>query len=170
MGRETGLLQLFAPLLLMGGKGADLVFRGDVVLNTLATRARLLQPFESMRPCRQLVAARSTFFLPLSSPCLRLASHGCSDRRRSPRWPSGALAPGAHPPLLAIAAVDLRLLLVVYLFPPSPSVPCSRAAMSSLLRPLRSLRCSLATRGASLCSRRGGLRGLPVAAGVARPA
>jgi hypothetical protein len=29
-----GLLQLLAPLLLMGGKGADLVIRGNVVLNT----------------------------------------------------------------------------------------------------------------------------------------
>jgi hypothetical protein len=34
MGRETGTLQLLAPLLLMGGKGADLVIRGDVVLNS----------------------------------------------------------------------------------------------------------------------------------------
>jgi hypothetical protein len=34
MGRETGTLQLLAPLLLTGGKGADLVIRGDVVLNT----------------------------------------------------------------------------------------------------------------------------------------
>jgi hypothetical protein len=34
MGRETGVLQLLAPLLLTGGKGADLVIRGDVVLNT----------------------------------------------------------------------------------------------------------------------------------------
>jgi hypothetical protein len=33
MGRETGLLQLLASLLLMGGKGADLVIRGNVVLN-----------------------------------------------------------------------------------------------------------------------------------------
>jgi hypothetical protein len=33
MGRETGFLQLLAPLLLTGGKGADLVIRGDVVLN-----------------------------------------------------------------------------------------------------------------------------------------
>jgi hypothetical protein len=33
MGRETGLLQLLAPLLLTGGKAADLVIRGDVVLN-----------------------------------------------------------------------------------------------------------------------------------------
>jgi hypothetical protein len=34
MGRETGSLQLLAPLLLTGGKGADLVIRGNVVLNT----------------------------------------------------------------------------------------------------------------------------------------
>jgi hypothetical protein len=39
MGRETGLLQLLAPLLLTGGKGADLVIRGDVVLNTLSARS-----------------------------------------------------------------------------------------------------------------------------------
>jgi hypothetical protein len=34
MGRETGPLQLLASLLLTGGKGADLVIRGNVVLNT----------------------------------------------------------------------------------------------------------------------------------------
>jgi hypothetical protein len=34
MGRETGSLQLLASLLLTGGKGADLVIRGNVVLNT----------------------------------------------------------------------------------------------------------------------------------------
>jgi hypothetical protein len=34
MGRETGPLQLLAPLLPTGGKGADLVIRGNVVLNT----------------------------------------------------------------------------------------------------------------------------------------
>jgi hypothetical protein len=33
MGRETGLLQLLAPLLLTGGKRADLLIRGNVVLN-----------------------------------------------------------------------------------------------------------------------------------------
>ena len=39
IGRETGLLQLLAPLLLTGGKGVDLVIRGDVVLNTLSARS-----------------------------------------------------------------------------------------------------------------------------------
>jgi hypothetical protein len=39
MGRETGLAQLLAPLLLTGGKGADLVIRGNVVLNTLSARS-----------------------------------------------------------------------------------------------------------------------------------
>jgi hypothetical protein len=39
LGRETGSLQLLAPLLLTGGKGADLVIRGDVVLNTLSARS-----------------------------------------------------------------------------------------------------------------------------------
>jgi hypothetical protein len=33
MGRETGTLQLLVPLLPTGGKGADLVIRGNVVLN-----------------------------------------------------------------------------------------------------------------------------------------
>jgi hypothetical protein len=33
MGRKTGPLHLLAPLLLPGGKGADLVIRGNVVLN-----------------------------------------------------------------------------------------------------------------------------------------
>jgi hypothetical protein len=35
MGRETGSLHLLAPLLLTGGKRADLVIRGNVVLNTI---------------------------------------------------------------------------------------------------------------------------------------
>jgi hypothetical protein len=35
LGRDTGSLQLLAPLLLTGGKGADLVIRGDVVLNKI---------------------------------------------------------------------------------------------------------------------------------------
>jgi hypothetical protein len=34
LGRETGPLQFLTPLLLTGGKGADLMIRGDVVLNT----------------------------------------------------------------------------------------------------------------------------------------
>lgn len=33
LGRDTGLPHLLAPNLLTGGKGADLVIRGDVVLN-----------------------------------------------------------------------------------------------------------------------------------------
>jgi hypothetical protein len=39
LGRETGSLQLLAPLLLTGGKGADLAIRGNVVLNTLSARS-----------------------------------------------------------------------------------------------------------------------------------
>jgi hypothetical protein len=39
MGRETGPVQLLTPLLLTGGKGADLVIRGNVVLNTLSARS-----------------------------------------------------------------------------------------------------------------------------------
>jgi hypothetical protein len=34
MGRDTGHPHLLAPNLLTGGKGADLVIRGNVVLNT----------------------------------------------------------------------------------------------------------------------------------------
>ena len=44
MGRETGLLQLLAPLLLTGGKGADLVIRGNVVLNNGNVRTLEWQP------------------------------------------------------------------------------------------------------------------------------
>jgi hypothetical protein len=45
MGRETGSLQLLAPLLLTGGKGADLVIRGNVVLNmTQFTEASSFHP------------------------------------------------------------------------------------------------------------------------------
>jgi hypothetical protein len=39
LGRETGPLQLLVPLLLTGGNGADLVIRGNVVLNTLSARS-----------------------------------------------------------------------------------------------------------------------------------
>jgi hypothetical protein len=42
MGRETGTLQLLAPLLLTGGKGVDLMIRVDVVLNTLSARSTLM--------------------------------------------------------------------------------------------------------------------------------
>jgi hypothetical protein len=35
MGSETGYLHLLAPLLLTGGKGTDLVIRGNVVLNSM---------------------------------------------------------------------------------------------------------------------------------------
>jgi hypothetical protein len=41
MGRETGSLLLLAPLLLTGGKGADLVIRGNVVLNNLRAQPNL---------------------------------------------------------------------------------------------------------------------------------
>jgi hypothetical protein len=56
LGRETGPLQLLAPLLLTGGNGADLVIRGEVVLNkrlgvrllsgarTVAQQRRLARP------------------------------------------------------------------------------------------------------------------------------
>jgi hypothetical protein len=37
-----GSLHLLAPLLLTGGKGADLVIRGNVVFNTLSARSTLM--------------------------------------------------------------------------------------------------------------------------------
>jgi hypothetical protein len=39
LGRDTGLPHLLTPNMLTGGKGADLVIRGNVVLNTLSTRS-----------------------------------------------------------------------------------------------------------------------------------
>jgi hypothetical protein len=39
MERETSALQLLAPLLLTGEKGADLVIHGNVVLNTLSAHS-----------------------------------------------------------------------------------------------------------------------------------
>jgi hypothetical protein len=40
MGRETGSLELLTPLLLTGGKGANLVIRGNVVLNIHVTQTK----------------------------------------------------------------------------------------------------------------------------------
>jgi hypothetical protein len=62
MGRKTGTLQLLAPLLLTGGKGADLVIRGDVVLNTLSARS-------TSRSLRDQICINS----PSSRQVLRLA-------------------------------------------------------------------------------------------------
>jgi hypothetical protein len=42
MGRETSSLRLLASLLLTGGKGADLVIHGNVVLNTLSVCSTLM--------------------------------------------------------------------------------------------------------------------------------
>jgi hypothetical protein len=39
LGKDTGLARLLVPNLLTGGKGADLVIRGNVVLSTLSTRS-----------------------------------------------------------------------------------------------------------------------------------
>jgi hypothetical protein len=44
MGRETDSLHLLAPLLLTGGMEADLVIRGNVVLNTLSARSTSTMP------------------------------------------------------------------------------------------------------------------------------
>jgi hypothetical protein len=58
LGRETSSLQLLAPNLLTGGKGADLVICGNVVLNTLSARSTstlLLDPVcTDSSPCRQV--------------------------------------------------------------------------------------------------------------------
>jgi len=47
MGRETGTLQLLAPLLLTEGKGADLVIRSNIVLNNFS----VITPFTSFSLC-----------------------------------------------------------------------------------------------------------------------
>jgi hypothetical protein len=56
---ETGTLQLLVPLLLTGGKGVDLVIRGNVVLNTLSahsTSTLLRDPIcTDSSPCRQVL-------------------------------------------------------------------------------------------------------------------
>jgi hypothetical protein len=44
LGMDTGLPHLLAPNLLTGGKGADLVICGDVVLNTLSARSTSTLP------------------------------------------------------------------------------------------------------------------------------
>jgi hypothetical protein len=72
IGRETGFLQLLAPLLLTGGKGADLVICGDVVLNTLSARSTSTLPRDQicinsssirqvLRPCRTVLRDRLRF-------------------------------------------------------------------------------------------------------------
>jgi hypothetical protein len=54
MGRETDPLHLLAPLLLTGGNEADLVIRGNVVLNTLSARSTsmllLIRSAPTLRP------------------------------------------------------------------------------------------------------------------------
>jgi hypothetical protein len=72
MRRKTSSLQLLAPLLLTGGKGADLVIRGNVVLNTLSARSTstLLRDWicinsssrrQVPRPCRTVLRDRFHF-------------------------------------------------------------------------------------------------------------
>jgi hypothetical protein len=67
LGRETGSLQLLVPLLLTGGKGADLVICGNVVLNTLSAllypdswilSAPTLRHAGRSRPCRTVLRDR----------------------------------------------------------------------------------------------------------------
>jgi hypothetical protein len=48
MGRDTGHPHLLAPNLLTGGKGADLVIRGNVVLNSDKLICDLFISFDSM--------------------------------------------------------------------------------------------------------------------------
>jgi hypothetical protein len=71
MGRETGSLQLLAPLLLTEGKGADLVIRGNVVLNTLDLSASL-SPSLLAYPCRQTCINRGSLFTHTSRESSRL--------------------------------------------------------------------------------------------------
>jgi hypothetical protein len=68
MGRETGLPQLLAPLLLTEGKGADLVIRGNVVLNMVVRIAAVSAEGPAgvwSTPCRFILQAT------LASSCKR---------------------------------------------------------------------------------------------------
>jgi hypothetical protein len=114
--------------------------------------------------------------------CTAWSAHKCRttcpfahlSRKTAPRLPTPCLEPGKCPARRS-PLPSRRPLVSCYptspprrlpFFPPSPSAPGSGAAMASLLRPLRSLRCSLAARGAALYSRRGCSRPC-AAAGVA---
>jgi hypothetical protein len=76
MWRETGSLQLLTPLLLTGGKGADLVIRGNVVLNKLSARSTSTLLWDqicinsvkpaSLRPSRTVL--RDRFWFPSTQP------------------------------------------------------------------------------------------------------
>jgi hypothetical protein len=68
MGRETGPLHLLAPNLLTGGKGADLVIRGNVVLNNPDRRLRL------QAPCRLRPLPVASIHLHLTHPLHRRPS------------------------------------------------------------------------------------------------
>jgi hypothetical protein len=72
MGRETGHLHLLAPLLLTGGKGADLVIRGDVVLNSFLRYV----PYSLPSPILSSKSHRS------SGPVLRFHGPGAKQKIR----------------------------------------------------------------------------------------
>jgi hypothetical protein len=78
LGRETGSLQLLTPLLMTGGKGADLVIRGDVVLNTLSARSTstLLQDqicINSLSRWQVLGLAELSYVTTFDSPSTQLS-------------------------------------------------------------------------------------------------
>jgi hypothetical protein len=80
MGRETGTLQLLAPLLLTGGKGADLVIRGNVVLNISHILLLVTDSIESATtgaPGSSPDVATSNKLVCLSCPCAQpyISSH-----------------------------------------------------------------------------------------------
>jgi hypothetical protein len=67
LGRDTGLPHLLAPNLLTGGKGADLVIRGDVVLNSWHPPIPMQCKFT---PCNHSLYSKSGL-LPLPVPTAR---------------------------------------------------------------------------------------------------
>jgi hypothetical protein len=69
LGRETGSLQLLAPLLLTGGKGADLMIRGNVVLNRAKHGHGTVKPKTKDRT-RTAHAALLSAHLNLFSTCM----------------------------------------------------------------------------------------------------
>jgi hypothetical protein len=76
MGRETGHLQLLASLLLTGGKGANLVICGNVVLNT--NDVGWLSCLGSVGGPRRNICARG----PVATPSIGPFSTRASERER----------------------------------------------------------------------------------------
>jgi hypothetical protein len=101
MGRETGILQLLAPLLLTEGKGADLVIRGNIVLNrkhgTITARGTALLGREDrslMGRCIIIMGMVSAVSAAYVGPLLRIREG--TGRPREENATSSSRRPGQH--------------------------------------------------------------------------